>query len=112
MTSNIHIGTIEYRGMKYSIALCNPEADWGLEKGKFHITTELVFATGYYDSFEEATAKVNKSIDEWRDNNPKNINEWVDMIEACMIWTGYEDCDLDKKEVKKILERFKKSMVL
>ena len=109
--SDIHVDTIKHRGMDYTISICNPKDDWGDKKGKFYISTPLVINTGYYNSFEEAKKEVNQAIDIWRDTNPQNINEWVDMIEGCMIWTGYEDCALDRDEVAKILERFKKASV-
>ena len=109
--SDIHVDTVTHRGISYTISICNPNDDWGDKKGKFHISTPLVISTGYYDSFEEAKKATNTAIDAWRNDNPSSINGWVEKIEQCMVWTGYEDCELDKNEVAKILIEFKKAQV-
>ena len=109
--SKIHVSYVEYMGMKYEVAICDPKAGWGDKAGKFYVPTALVIPTDYYDTFTEAKDAVNKLIDEWRGTNPQSLSEWVDMIEKCMVWTGYEDCELDKEEVEKILQRFKKAQI-
>lgn len=109
--SYIDIQTITHNGMTYTVSICNPKADWGISKGKFTTNSSLVIRPGKYDSFEDAVSGINKLIDEWVDRNPTTIGEFVDLLEQCMVWTGYEDCELDRAEAMRVLRKFKDSGV-
>ena len=107
--SYIDVETVEHNGMTYTISICNPKADWGNSKGKFTCRTPLVVSTSYYNTLEEAKRAINKKIDEWVDSNPTTIGQFVDLLEDCMIWTGYEDCELDREAAARVLRKFKNS---
>ena len=109
-SGSIEVETVTHRGMAYTVAICDPKAEWGDKKGKFHIDTELVINTGYYSSLAEAKLKVNQKIDAWRDSNPETLAGWLDLLEQCMVWSGYEDCDFDRDEAGKVLLKFKNNV--
>ena len=107
----IDVETVEYNGMTYTISICNPKVNWGDSKGKFTCRTPLVVSSSYYDTLNEAKRVINKKIDKWVDSNPTTIEQFVDLLENCMIWTDYEECELDRKEAARVLRKFKNSGV-
>ena len=82
------------------------------EKGKFHCYSECVgsvYATrngGGFDDLPSAENAIKHKIDEFYLLTPKNYGELADMVDKCLVWTGYEDCYCDSESLKVIVENF------
>lgn len=59
-----------------------------------------------YKTPEEAVIDVKKQIDAFLVNTPKTYKELSEQLTENLTWTGYEDCHLDEKVVKILVNNF------
>lgn len=96
----------KYKGIGYTVEYCDPNKDWGNKRGLFHIDCP-VYTNEYFSTYIDAELAAKKLIDGFVDNVPQNENEWFEAFEGCMVWTGYEQCHLDRDMVLSLLEKSK-----
>jgi hypothetical protein len=61
---------------------------------------------GGWEKPNEAIESIEKVIDKFLQSAPKNYKELADHIHGSLIWTGYEDCYVEPKILKIIVENF------
>lgn len=92
---------MNYKGYEYGIMFCNPERDWGENRGKFYIDCP-VHDHGYYETYKEAEAKAKKNIDDFISTIPKTKEEWIEALKRCIQPNGY-DYELDEQMAWEVL---------
>jgi len=95
---------MKYKGHEYEIKFCDPQQDWREHKGMFHIECAIDDG-GFYQTYAEAEAKAKSNIDNFTATIPQTKQEWLDAMDKCMVWTGYEDCHLDGAMVWDLLKK-------
>ena len=83
-----------HKGFSYQIML--NVGDWGEHTHMFRIDTEYGFKTGYYSSALEAEEAIRAAIDGFVNLSICSETDLFAELENCLIWTGYEDCNLNK----------------
>jgi hypothetical protein len=101
---------MKYKGHEYEINFCSPKEYTGEGKGRFRI--EMAMPTGgfYYETYAEAEQKAISIIDKFIVDIPQTKEEWLKAMTNCMVWTGYEDCELDKDMVWSLLQKAAKHL--
>ena len=96
----------KYKGIGYTVKYCDPNKDWGDKRGLFYIDCPVHYS-GYFTEYLGAECSAKKLIDGFVGSVPQNDNEWLEAFEDCMVWTGYEQCHLDRDMVLSLLEKAK-----
>lgn len=92
---------ITHRGYEWSIHY-SPRTD------KFDpLCSGCIHAGRGYDTRLDAIAAAKKATDGFLADIPKTPDEWIAKLEACLVQTGYEDCELDKKSTLHVLELYR-----
>lgn len=99
-----------YRGHGYRIEWCNPEDEWGEMAGKFHIQHLAIDDSGSFDTYAEAVKVAEGRIDKFIETVPQTKEEWVEALTDCMVWTGYDYCELDETMVWELLLKASKHL--
>ena len=104
------IGDYKYKGISYEVSFCS-EKDWRTEKNKFHAGNG-VLSSEYHNEFQEAANDIERQIDKFIENIPKDVDSLVAALSELLNWTGYESCEFDTEAAKilitNFLERYKK----
>jgi hypothetical protein len=97
----------QHRGFEFEITFCDPCDNWRTHKGEFCLN---VFGRSleYYQTYSGAKAIAELIIDEFVEHVPQTRPEWLAAFDGCMIWTGYEECHLDKAMILSLLEKASK----
>lgn len=95
---------MKYKGHEYDIKFCDQKEDWREHKGMFHIECAIADG-GFYPTYAEAEAKAKDNIDGFVARVPQTKQEWLDALDKCMVWTGYEECHLDEVMVWSLLQK-------
>jgi hypothetical protein len=95
----------EYKGFKYTILFAN-KGDWGNKLNHFYTESPHNFNGKYGKTLEEVDNNIKKDIDNFLDDSPKTIDDLIDRLENQLVWTGYEDCHLDRDTTKKLLQAY------
>lgn len=61
---------------------------------------------GGWEKPDEAIKSIEKEIDAFLKDIPKTYEELAETIQASLIWTGYEDCYVESKTLKILIENF------
>ncbi len=79
-------------------------------KDRFEVSCDgpLRARPGYYKTIDEARKACREATEAFLCSVPQTADEWVDAIEDCVVWDGYEDMHIDKKAVMIVLEKYKK----
>lgn len=93
---------MKHKGHNYEVKLCNPAEDWGDASGLFRVEC-AVSCGGFYQTYAEANAAAKSAIDKFVNSTPQTEQEWIDAVEKCMVWTGYEDCHIDPDMILTVL---------
>jgi len=74
----------------------------------YHLRSEhrKEHVNGGWEKPNEAIESIEKVIDAFLKDSPKNYKELAERIHASLMWTGYEDCYVDPKTLKIIVENF------
>src|SRR6056297_3613275 len=97
----------KHKGHEYEVKFCDPVKDWGDKKGMFHI--ELAMGSNeYFNTYAEAEEEAKKLIDDFVESVPQKKEEWLEALNGCMVWTGYESCHLDEDMCLAVLEKAQK----
>ena len=101
---------MKHQGHEYEIKFCDPKEYTGEGKGLFRI--EMAMRTGgkYYKTYLEADEKAKSIIDEFVKEIPQTKKEWLEAMSKCMVWSGYEDCELDETMVWSLLQKAAKHL--
>ena len=99
---------LEYKWYMYDIYI--NKWDWWDDTNKFRVKwCGFLNDLKYFDTFNEAKIAAENKINYWINNE---ITDWYSEFENCMVWTWYEDCELDKRMVGDLLEKYKKQILL
>lgn len=75
--------------------------------GKFQSKHNPNHINGGWDKPEDAINTIKEEINEFLLNQPKNYKELASAIEeGALVWTGYEECHIDKKLLEIIIKNF------
>lgn len=100
----------EYKGFKYKIKFTNDkETDWGKHINTFYCESNSGFYSNHYKDLEQAEAEIQLNIDKYLSAIPSTDDEWVEMIDECVVQDGYEDWHIDKGKVMHVLKTYAKS---
>lgn len=94
----------KYKDYEYEIIYCDPSKDWREHKGTFYIDCSIL-CNKHFQTYAEAEKTAKLNIDDFILRIPKTKEEWLDAIESCMIWDGYESCNLDRTMAWDILQK-------
>ena len=103
---------MKYKGYEYEIKFCNPKEYTGKEKGCFLIVMSMPTGGVYYETYAEAEKKAISIIDKFIVDIPQTKEEWLKAMTNCMVWTGYEDCELDEDMAWSLLQKAAKHLKL
>ena len=100
------VGTFHHKGLEYVVELTgSDELGWGQHKNHFYATCGTL-QTDFYKSFEEADNEMKSLIDHLVSNVPQNIDQLVSKLSELLVWTGYEDCELDQAAAKILINNY------
>lgn len=94
-----------HNGYDYEVKFCDPSIDWGEHKGMFHVDVSVPLRAYYFDTYKEAELEACKAIDKFIESVPKTKQEWLAAVSSCMVWSGYEHCELDETMVWDLLQK-------
>lgn len=97
------VGTYGYKGIDYVIELTGD--DWGKHRNHFYASSGS-FCTDYYKTFDEADTKMRAILKDFIDNVPQDIDQLVSKLADLLVWTGYEDCELDQAAAKVLISNY------
>lgn len=95
---------MKYKGYEYEVKFCNPDEDWREHCGMFRIDCAIK-DRGYYPTYAEAIEKAKQNIDSFIKSIPKTKKEWIKALNDCLVWTGYEDCEIDEEMAWAVLNK-------
>ena len=99
---------MKYKKHEYEIKfLTGLSQDLDDAKGLFCICSAAGDTGKYYQTYKEANMAAKERIDEFLTNVPQSAKEWIDAIEDCMVWTGYEDCHINELMALEVLKKAK-----
>lgn len=106
------ISSNSHRGFEYTIHLTgNSKFDWGVYTNKFYAVCDtLSIETEYHSDHDSAAVEIHTRINEILDTAPKTLDDLLNSLEDCLVWTGYEDCHFNKKKAKILIEAFLKGI--
>ena len=100
------VGTYSYRSLDYTMELTGSDAlGWGEHKNCFYATCGTL-TTDFYKSFEEADNEMKSLIDNFVSNVPQNTDQLVLKLSELLVWTDYEDCELDQAAAKVLIDNY------
>ena len=99
------IGSYEYKGFAYDVSLTGGDDGWGPHKNCFYVKAGA-FGSDYYKEFDAAVADIKEQIDKFVDGVPNSVEELVDVLSGLLVWSGYEECDLDRSAAKVLIESY------
>ena len=100
------VGTFHHKGLEYVMELTGSnDLDWREHKNCFYAICGTLY-TDFYKSFEEADNEMKSLIDHLVSNVPQNIDQLVLELSELLVWTGYEDCELDQAAAKVIISNY------
>ena len=97
------VGTYNYKGVTYEVELTG--SDWPQHKNHF-IATSGSFSTDYYTTFDKADLEMKSYITTFIDNVPRDVDELGSKLADLLVWTGYEDCELDQAAAKVLITNY------
>ena len=101
-----HMFEYRYKGNIFMIEVC--VGDWGKYAGWFHVINDQPFDFGYTQTLDEMKKVIRTKYDKYMNNIPKNEEEWVKLVESCIIIDGYEDWHVDKRLAMRTLNLYAK----
>ena len=100
------IGKYKYKGFDYEIHFTG-QGDWGKHKNHFYSESANGFKTEFHKDFDSCTEEFKNKVDEFLVSAPKTVSELIEKLGSeCMVWKGYEDCELDEQKAKILIEAF------
>lgn len=86
----IEIETNIYKKIKYTIKFV-AEHDGGSFKDKFTVYGDFSWSSNLaFKNIEDLRKSIKKDIDEWYKEHPKTEDDWVSLVEKCVIQDHYE----------------------
>jgi hypothetical protein len=96
-----------YKGFDYEIRFASG-GDWGDWKDNFFVKADFPFSNVTNKNIQSLRTSIKEEINEWIGYQPKNNDEWVNLVSECVIQDGYEDWHVDEKLAMNVLERYAK----
>lgn len=75
-------------------------------KNKFYLKDSLPFNISPRKDIEELEGEIRTGIDKWLSIQPKTNEEWVELVESCIITDGYETWHVDEQRLMTVLNRY------
>jgi hypothetical protein len=94
-----------YKGFPIQIDFATGN-DWGDYKNKFYSVTPLPFCISAKKEIEDLESLIKIGIDNWLSIQPKTNQDWVELVESCLIQDGYESWHVDERRIMNVLERY------
>jgi len=101
---------MKHQGHEYEINFCSPKEYTGKERGLFKIQMAIPTGGSYFKTYEDAEKKAISIIDKFVEEIPQTKKEWLEAMSNCMVWSGYEDCELDETMVWSLLQKAAKHL--
>ena len=95
----------EYRGIKYAVMFAD-RGHWGDMKDCFYTECDNGFDGGHSPNIGNVVEAIEKAIDKWLDTPIKSESQALDALDDCMVWTGYENCHIDRDKALVVLRSF------
>ena len=101
---------MKHLGHEYEIHFNSPKEYTGQSKGLFRIDMAMPTGGTYYKTYAEAEERAKSIIDKFVKEIPQTKKEWLEAMEKCMVWSGYEECNLDANMVWSLLQKAAKHL--
>jgi hypothetical protein len=101
---------MKHLGHEYEIHFCSPKEYTREGKGLFRIDMAMPTGGTYYKTYAEAEERAKSIIDKFVKEIPQTKKEWLEAMENCMVWSGYEECNLDANMVWSLLQKAAKHL--
>ena len=98
------VGVYNYKGLEYKMELTSGD-DRLKHKNHFYATSGS-YSTDYYKTFDEADLEMKSYINNFIDNVPRDVDGIVSKLADLLVWTGYEDCELDTVAAKVLITNY------
>lgn len=98
------IGNYEHKGFEFTVSFSS-DGDWREHKNMFYAECG-VFNSGYHKTFDGAADDMKSQIDVFLSGVPTDVDDLVDKLSELLVWTGYEECELDCLAAKSLIEAF------
>ena len=95
----------EYRGFKYTIHFA-ANGDWGAHLHNFYTECDSNFDGGFSKDIDVVDTAIKEVIDNFYSSLPETEEQLLDALENCLVWTGYEDCHLDRVAATQLIKGF------
>lgn len=102
------VDTVDYRGWMVEIYLSSNGYQFAAHS-KHLKSSNPDNPHRLHESASVALADVCQKIDKFLDETPQTYDELAKAIESSLIWTGYEDCEVDASVLEVIVENFIKA---
>lgn len=102
------VDTVDYRGWLVEIYLSSNGYQFSAHSGHLK-SSNPDNPHRLYASADRALADIKSKIDEFLEDTPETYGELADAIQASLIWTGYEECEVDASVLEVIVENFIKA---
>lgn len=104
----IEIETNTYKKIKYKIKFVTGD-DGGSLKDKFTVYGDFPWSSNLtFKNIEDLRQAVKKDIDNWYQKQPNTEDDWVSLVEDCVIQDHYESWHVDKTMIMEVLKRYSK----
>ena len=101
---------MKHQGHEYEIHFCSPKEYTDKGKGLFRIDMAMPTGDAYFKTYEDAEEKAKSIIDKFVKEIPQTKKEWLEAMSQCMVWSHYEQCDLDENMVWDLLQKASKHL--
>lgn len=103
------VSDLNYRLFTYEIHLATGDG-WGGYENTFYTKSTHPFRSDHYKTFEECKASYESQIDLFYDQRPNTMKDLLNGLEKCLVWSGYEDCNFDKKTAEILISSYIKGL--
>lgn len=94
-----------YKGHEYEIVFCDPKKDWGERSGLFCIDCAVCSGDDllFFDTYAAAEAEAKRLIDAFVETVPKTKDEWIWLLNNCIVFEGEYEASVDEQMAWEIL---------
>lgn len=93
-----------YKGHEYEIVFCDPKKDWGKRSGLFYVRCSMSGEEcHFFDTYAAAEAEAKRLIDAFVEAVPKTKDEWIRLLNNCIVFEGEYEASVDEQMAWEIL---------
>lgn len=98
------IKTITYKGFTTDVMFAD-KGDWRDKLHTFYVAHGM-FNSSHHKDYSSAVSEFEMAVDEFLSNSPCTIDELVSKLSETLVYTGYEDCEIDATAAKALIEGY------